>query len=499
MMAIETALPLLIGLCVGVLLLQFIVQLGMRIDAGLVFGYCLFFDSVGYMYEKFMGGSPLFLLVGVPFLLAMIAILMEPGESGLLRSKGFLFWCLFLFFCFITLTWTYNVSVGMERLQLLIIRGFFPGACVYLIYRKYRVFTWKYVLLFGTAYSIIHQIYGTYRNDLPGRLTLGNPIVEAQLALYTVAIALWGKKIPLWLRLCGIAAGLTAALSTQSRGPLVSFVAASLIGLAYLLYKKAKSGQLRISESKLLIIFGVILVLGFAAWQWGGVLLELIGGSRFVILVNQQQLDSDANFTGRGYLMGLAIQYFIEHPIFGIGIGGHGMTGNLMYPHNLVLELLSEVGMFGFGLWLVPFIFSVDAARRSLPLFVLVLQAFISSQFSGDLGFNSAYLLVAVTALAWIPIRLDKGDFYIAKNHIHYHRLSLRRSRNAGNGISAWFAPQRLARAGRLHDEAEGARERASGGRYRGGLSPNEIGHPGSASHIETQSASTFIPPGYRT
>jgi O-antigen ligase len=52
----------------------------------------------------------------------------------------------------------------------------------------------------------------------------------------------------------------------------------------------------------------------------------------------------------RTTLWGEAWQLFTEHPLFGRGVGGFALRDPIyVYPHNILLEALAELGIFGFA------------------------------------------------------------------------------------------------------------------------------------------------------
>lgn len=91
---------------------------------------------------------------------------------------------------------------------------------------------------------------------------------------------------------------------------------------------------------------------------------------------------------GRFNLMKWAIDLFIEKPFFGWGFGYTDDT--ITYPHNIILEILAELGIIGFILFswflIVRFI-----NVRNTQIRLLITIFFVLSLFSGNLAQN--YLL----------------------------------------------------------------------------------------------------------
>lgn len=432
-MNITLLLLLISGFSAALLLFQCVLQLGMKIDAGLVFGFCYFFELMGFLYKG--PGSPLMLLVALPVIPVLLALLYGRTIVGdLFNSKGMWLWGLFLFYSLVSVCWAYNDVLGMNRMLILLVHGVIPGIYVYIVYRRYKVFSWTYVLLFGLAFAVIHMLYGGYSPEYPGRLTLpgSNPIYDARILFAAVTIAIWGRRIPLPLRAITIVIGLISATETQSRGPLVAFAVANLLILLYTVIRKYRVGELVIKKGIAVGLGVAFTAASFVVWHFWAEMMKVIAGSRFSVLVSQNSLSGDANFTGRKHLQQMAWDKFVEHPFFGTGLGGDNMNGVYDYPHNIVLEVLSQLGAFGMALWLISFAISLYAARRSGVWLVLILQTFGYALFSGDFGFNFEYLLVAITALAFQSVREESK---YAKVNVYHYRTGSRGSGNTSHPI----------------------------------------------------------------
>ena len=68
------------------------------------------------------------------------------------------------------------------------------------------------------------------------------------------------------------------------------------------------------------------------------------------------------NIQGLTYLK-KAIEYFYQNPFFGNGLGSFGYLYRGFdvrdYPHDMLLEVLSELGIFGVVIILVPIILTI--------------------------------------------------------------------------------------------------------------------------------------------
>jgi len=103
-----------------------------------------------------------------------------------------------------------------------------------------------------------------------------------------------------------------------------------------------------------------------------------------------------------------ALQFIREKPFFGHGLGGYAEYGLGYYPHNLLLELLVETGIFGTITILIPLILlffipnikniSTFRTARGQIIFPFLLTIFTYVLISGDLT-NSSFF--AVSAVYW--------------------------------------------------------------------------------------------------
>lgn len=121
-----------------------------------------------------------------------------------------------------------------------------------------------------------------------------------------------------------------------------------------------------------------------------------------VVEVPPKQLNiSDAGVSERVKLWSAAINLFQENPWFGHGYRALGDRYNAIseddakYPHNIVLQILSELGMVGFFISLVAFYYLM----RSF-------WSFREKVFFGKLGF-------VLMSLSSIMISLQLEEFYI--------------------------------------------------------------------------------------
>lgn len=424
-MNVELCLILLLAVAVLIFGAQCILQLGLKIDAGYVLGFSIFFDAIGFFYRQYIPGNTLIVLVGAPLLVVLISWFQKPTSArDLFRNGGIWLWTLFLGYCVVSFAWANLHSNGLSKELLLITRAVIPGLYTYIVYKKYGKLSWTVVALFGLAYSAVHLMFGQYTSEYPGRLTLpgDNPIFNARISLIAATVALWGRNIPWPLRLLTLGTAMASAFATQSRGPVAAFAVATLLIFGYLLYRKYKKGEFHRLKRYAAAAAGLILLGGIGAGLYGDQLEQLVGGSRFTVLFSQSQLKGDDNFLGRLDLQMRAFEEFQNHPFFGSGLGGSTPPVEKEFPHNVILEMASELGIVGLFLWTAAYLFSLWSVRRHLVLMVLLLQSLGCALLSGDFGFNYEYMLFAFVSLAFMPKREREGAGRIEEGSFSYHR-----------------------------------------------------------------------------
>lgn len=168
-------------------------------------------------------------------------------------------------------------------------------------------------------------------------------IALAVIVWYAYAINKREKKYYLLLIL-----SIAAMLFTKKRGPLVALV------IAILLTSLVKNhGTLVKKLQRIIIVVTVVFS--------GAYIASLIFPSLFSVL---DRFSSSDNFlSSRDHLWEYAIKMFNEKPLFGHGWGSYAGSVDLVvdtvdvssiYAHNIYFQLLAEVGIVGFLLFLIP-------------------------------------------------------------------------------------------------------------------------------------------------
>lgn len=224
-----------------------------------------------------------------------------------------------------------------------------------------------------------------------------NPIWSARESLFGAMFAVVFARRWLWRGL-GLAFCLPAALLTGSRGPLLGALAAvAIVAVIYAFTPR----RLPRSASAVRAALTVVLV------------ALALGAGPGPATAETRDLGESGTAQSRALLYKAALQGISDHPWFGVGPGGFEAMVNfaevgetLKYPHNILLEVFVELGIFGFltfvamaGYFLWLGVRHVSYAKRhpddptagwGLAATIGYVTLLVASQFSGDLVGNHA-------------------------------------------------------------------------------------------------------------
>lgn len=200
--------------------------------------------------------------------------------------------------------------------------------------------------------------------------------------LFTIVIA----SLYLWL-----------LLAAGGRGPLLATVLSALIPFIFAIHLNLKRKTVRVRNYVVpMLIIGIVAISLFVCLAETGHMTQTY--SRLLVL-NQAGMGDSAGARLQHYTH--AIQYWKQAPIFGYGIGswpiindGIDMRG---YPHNIILEILVELGLIGlliffsliiYALLLLAPVKSIGDEPIKLSLLMLMVYVLLNSMVSGDIPDN---------------------------------------------------------------------------------------------------------------
>lgn len=160
-------------------------------------------------------------------------------------------------------------------------------------------------------------------------------------------------------------------------------------------------GFLSFSKGKYFFRMLIILVITFVlTWVFG-----LVFGEEGILrsTVDEGYIEG----AGRGPWLLQGIDYFISHPLTGIGFGRFSFLGKYgQYPHNMIIELLCETGIIGFLIYMGIIIYHIKQSRDYFLSYIfLLLVFFMRSMASGGLDTNIAVLTLSVSTCSLISCK----------------------------------------------------------------------------------------------
>ncbi|HRI46149.1 MAG TPA: O-antigen ligase family protein [Ignavibacteriaceae bacterium] len=311
---------------------------------------------------------------------------------------------LLLFFCYpaVSLIYSSNFEFGLQKLIHLYITiiPIFPA--VLLLIDQGKEFHIKIVFL-SLFYSVLVSV-----------ITLAiNPFIHH--TAYAFSISRWSHVlIGRFLSITIIGALWLILTSTNKKRLYFALTSALLIGGA--LYLSALRASFLAVSIAALIMFIIVLVKKKLIVK--NLLFPIISTVILLsVLINFNNPVSDKRFKAlytvitegkfpdgailarvEAYI--ISFEIFKSHPLLGTGIGGFNnfneshLTKVIKYPHNLLLEFLTEMGIFFFILSLILFYrTAIEVYRYNNFLLPIFITALILSLFSKDFASNSLLLM----------------------------------------------------------------------------------------------------------
>jgi O-antigen ligase len=296
----------------------------------------LLFLFIGMLYQGFSKSSFIYwifiiiLLPGVFYSFITLSFDADIRKAILFNLSGPLSLAISAIYC-------YNRKISLKDLNNVILAVGLPVVSV-LVY-----------LIFYTP-SIKEVVTGTGSNfETSGGF--GPNQVSTVLGLATFVFlsrAILASSSILYLSINLIISFLLAyrGIVTFSRGGMfTAFI--MVFALVFVLYLKTS----RIGKVKLSIVFSVLLVMLLAVWTYSEIQTNGLINKRYA---NQDALgrEKSSMLTGREDLMQVEIDFFLQNPILGIGVGNSKeerflQTGNIVQSHSEITRMLAEHGILG--------------------------------------------------------------------------------------------------------------------------------------------------------
>jgi len=275
--------------------------------------------------------------------------------------------------------WQESVRLIPELLLVVVILLLLPGAFSS-EYEKSIEFLFQ--LIFWSA--LIYASAGLVNGISAGRMSAfgGGPNVFVRVVSSGVFASLylsikqgslrWLAVIPLFL---------VTALASGSRGGILALLITQIFVLLLIIPKYINISKMFLGS----LVSLTILIISY----------PLYINNTFLSFFNRRYVEltfRERYFSYRNIFYENALYLFLRKPLFGVGLDGYHQTFGdpFVYPHNIILHIMSEGGIF--GLILLSFIllsvilqwFRIRSLEHDF-LFALGLLYFIASLFSGGL------------------------------------------------------------------------------------------------------------------
>lgn len=186
------------------------------------------------------------------------------------------------------------------------------------------------------------------------------------------------------------------------------FIGVLLVGIGLLLIStkiKVKGKKILTPDPRLLTYLKLFLPFILAAILIFTIPAKDIVTLRFdnMIAIENLNFKGDSAILSRIEYWNLSLEVFNKSPIIGVGFGGFSSHHRIeSYPHNIILEIASELGIVGliiFG-WLLIIMFR-SSYQYSLFTFLFLLFSFFLSLFSKELS-NQGLLWIGVVFIGFM-------------------------------------------------------------------------------------------------
>ena len=237
------------------------------------------------------------------------------------------------------------------------------------------------------------KIFYIQEIDINNRLEVGavNPIWLTRYLLesFLICAVIYRKKA---LSTIILISSLPIVLFSGSKGGLVALIVTLLV------YYFSNQRMLFVRLVCILLIVTLIAFFMFATLPES---MQYYLIQRF-FQISPDGISSDLLIHSRGIMWPYVFNYMNENPLtylFGVGIGNfgeiYGQYGGRLYPHNILIEFISELGVIGLVLLLL-FVYKFLYLKGNNVAGAIALYYFINAQFSGDILLNERFFVFTI-------------------------------------------------------------------------------------------------------
>ena len=332
----------------------------------------------------------------VPFVAAALARHRGARDRMSFLAPLALLWALAV----VSLAWTPSPAYGVDKLTIWTLTGILPAVFIVVLAPVAGRMGWAAIVVVALVSAGALLAFGGDSPLYPGRLSLfgDNPIWTARAAFIGALVAIFGP-FPRVVRAIAAMILVAAGVATVSLGPLLGLLAGAWTGAAVTLRDADRTrGPATPGWVALGLVSGaaLVVVLGDA----------LFGGDRSIVAM---AVVNDPNVTGRAGFLQASLDLFSRSPFLGVGFGGFASTGLIEYPHNLVAEVASELGLVGLVALAGWFAVAVRGAARSPLLAALLVATAVFSLFSGSVASNAEFWMFSALAVANVRVTVGRS------------------------------------------------------------------------------------------
>ncbi len=233
-------------------------------------------------------------------------------------------------------------------------------------------------IIFSFLYITLTSI--TEVQQLTGVNTLNYQSIGYYLTFSGLIVFLFSfdrQKPFLFVKLLAYILSFFLVIFTGARGPLIAFFLGT-VAIAFFKSRRVFISILIIAIVFILLLNPIIDVLYnyFPSFSHG-----VIRGLSFLYFGRNQEYPLSGQIATREHLYRKALDLLGDYPVFGTGIGGFSYHSGIMsYPHNIVLEILAEYGVFGLTMFFILFSYLYSKVRKHIKKSIgLLLVIFVFS------------------------------------------------------------------------------------------------------------------------
>lgn len=352
------------------------------------------------------------LFFGVPtFVVAILNLLRKKQvitRDLLVYLVGFFLFCTYAIFSFFYSE--PDLTSTKKLLQLCALGGASIIMALGIFYQPMQIECFLFVtLIFGTAASmynivILLNIWGVMSLDFAESYQWISRIAFISFSIGLVYFTLLKGVTMRLVWLCIMLISFFGMIAGGARQAIIS----TGVVIAYLIYSGIVRGRLKFKIHRVIFSLGVTILIGGISYiiffNQINLLISMKGAQRIINFLqwsSSLSLEQSLELSGRATPFHDGINIFFEFPIIGSGFGmfsHYASTFLYSHPHNIILEILSELGLVGIMLFIVmtiPVAKTLLNRRQiksnspyTIALSTIVIGYMTMMLVSGDLGTN---------------------------------------------------------------------------------------------------------------